>query len=1447
MRRWSILAASVVLVAALHAQEPAILPAHELALTRAENGEALLRRVNVMLTQDRSTEAIRILVDLLEDGDPNGLVENELRIVTLQRAVLDMLRALPSEDLKVYQSIVNEPARLALETHTRTGEVAPLQRIVTRYPLSKAYGQALLRLASVRLNEGRFCVAMECLERYRDEVSADLPERFRLMLALARVRCGRRDVASLLEGLPAEVPGLKTLRDELADTTATKDIALGDTFIVTWKRRYGSELPPIATSHQATNPDDPVFDFKKHGRVCVDSLMARNGRLYQRLGLDTTVIAPETGEVIAAFQQDEATQTLRRLVAQPNQLPLPMSAVPTVAGIVSLEDWIGAGMSTHADVVFGVEQSLRLSVESGKGSKIVKRHSDSGDVLWQIGKDLEALQKNQILLPMIAPITVDAELDDWKYQRSIRLTLRGDRTRNTIDGSGRIACSEEGIHVLVRAVDDTPNEAGTKPGRDDHVTIAVFDQSPHQDSFTIGISWSGDDVRVKKSNLRRRTLPVDCKVAVSVLPEEYIVELTVPWTVFGSEEPPFDRPLKIKPSLHEGNRFCFLSYSGHDWLYTQLRIEQAAAVDEPWKVTGANFLREPFPIGTQLLLPYRKGKRFSLSAVSARSGALRWDLNLGPEEPRAIPPRTAIRQHGTATYILNGYGILAAVAPGQGTVQWMLGYRKADLGKPSGGWNRSEDHWSAEAEIAALPGWQRNQLLSFGETIVAFPCDINYAIAVDTSGEMRYTLPREQFSYVLGQHENLAYVAGQHAVGGFDIPTGKWRWRSELRHSHGKGILVDDKIFMPDGKQVVVLNRLDGTELRRIQVNGYFEHPLLNLAAVDGALFVYGAGKVARLAVPEQVDLSKLTARNRAQVQRTQGDDKAALNTLLTVQKADASVADEILELIRETAADKAVARRLLQNDSLARPRLQLKAIDILTKAREFDPACAHAFDLLLRPDQELIDVNRADHLQHSVLAAAASRLKLLNANAPDVFKKAWQKARSQAGDDRDKLAALLSVTVDAADRQSLIEALTPHLSEAPGLRSLLTGQKLETPLVDPDLLHKVQSFEYAGALRVTGSRIRLQEGRYVLSNRGQTITCYDFPSTTPKWSFSMNKEIEYLASRECLPFVLAYGRHGRLLCLDQQTGHVYLDLDLPTLLQTPAKPAFWPAINWARCENGKVQVRLELLQAHACLVLDPLTRQVTASRLFTGGRFDFTDTPDGPAAIRHAGDAVELIHFDSQTLRSIDTQHWAAPNRVVQSAGPNLLIDVNGKQIRAWQCSPHKLLWTRDGAVRKAPPLCISTDRIVLHGDGELVLINRQNGESGTVDSSPKTEWHKGANGDYILGLLYADRKTTYTLVDLAKRETTHTWSVPNQQRLRGTFAIDGGDKILFNISSGLRDTTSLTTFSFFSRSQEQIVTQKVEGRKMVRALDLQLLPNGFIAVRPHVSYAIFKPVFQD
>ena len=274
------------------------------------------------------------------------------------------------------------------------------------------------------------------------------------------------------------------------------------------------------------------------------------------------------------------------------------------------------------------------------------------------------------------------------------------------------------------------------------------------------------------------------------------------------------------PAAHASgsNRNRVIAYSLDDG--SELWTSEVGGPLDPDAEEGSNddveFLAVPIPVNDHLVAPCRMNNDLYAVVLDPRTGKQVRRIYLcgtssgGFDSARALEPALA----DGVVFIPSGKGLLFAVEVSSWSIRWAVRY---------------------ESNGGGSAGWLPTPVVAVADVVLLAPGDAEYLFCFDRgTGETRWQVDRDNFTYVLGATDAHVWLAGEdlQQVG---VESGKPLWRFPCGQPTGRGVISGERIYLPTTEGVVAMNAITGDT---INVDSSPDSmPLGNLLAWDGSLY----------------------------------------------------------------------------------------------------------------------------------------------------------------------------------------------------------------------------------------------------------------------------------------------------------------------------------------------------------------------------------------------------------------------------------------------------------------------------------------------------------------------------------------------------------------------------------------------------------------------------------
>ncbi len=370
----------------------------------------------------------------------------------------------------------------------------------------------------------------------------------------------------------------------------------------------------------------------------------------------------------------------------------------------------------------------------------------------------------------------------------------------------------------------------------------------------------------------------------------------------------------------------------------------------------SGFLGAPVANGDQLFVPVSRSGEIVMLALDAASGDTIWQTTLCDEPATGAVPWSPVglSVEGGDLYVATGVGLVFALDVQSGQMHWATRYDRMGIRKANAGGRPQASDWLPE-----IDGWETDQLLADGSTLIVLPSDFGRLIALDRrTGTLKWDSPRSTDArrlqpilqsgfesagqnyrqaadedrraaeYLIGQTQSALYVGGQRVVRCYGIHSGKLMWETPLDNACGRGVIVNDSLYVPDGRAIRQLDPITGNQISRTTFQSATDEPVGNLASDGRQLFMVGCERVLSV-----IELDEKLQRLRQEV--LAGDPASSLLRMkLNARQGDLDQAVSDLRIVESLlqeqagpmAARQAVIEGLIELDlANSRPELTLQ------------------------------------------------------------------------------------------------------------------------------------------------------------------------------------------------------------------------------------------------------------------------------------------------------------------------------------------------------------------------------------------------------------------------------------------------------------------------------------------------------------------------------------------
>ncbi len=1376
--RWQIPALLLLMVPCLLRADG--LPAESEELTipaiRSLAAEAMLKNAHKLLERGKTSEAIVVLRDILERDDAGQVVQEGDLFLPARNVVIELLSQLKPGDLALYRRLIDRQAENAYSAYQRNGEIGALERILTQYPLSTVYNRALLTAARIALDRGRFFLARHLLQKVP---VAGRDQAFQRLLLVSELRTGRTANAAAIAA-ELDDAGMQAMAESArADTDAETPPHFQpetDQLLTLWQEQMTPTLPSYAWLSGYRSEVGNVFGMKKHGRMFVDGLVIADDQCVHSFGPWITSFNPQTGARNWQRVENDYERTVGRLGFR----ELPFNSVPYYAGAILFEDAIGNDTTVCGRRYYTILNNLLTACEQPKrkkGNRLACLDLNTGDTFWAIGRSdavpLATQRHIDKTIPENEHIIVDGDRSDWTKGPFLEFISDNKSARSFV------CSSPEGIKMLIEVDDTTPVQRQLL--RSDNVEVSISVEDPGLwDRFAVTVAVGNDGVRVRKKDERKtKKPPLQFKTIGKQADGGYFVELFIPWTNFGSSRVP-DVGFRLHQVVHDYS--AKTNQPKRSSIYLKNKgLPVHFFGDRPyipmpghagvWTTNGTHFLAAPSLVGDRLMAPFAHNAFIGVVALSARTGALLWRryyANLLLQNEVDLPKKAGMLIDDDTLYVLAGAGIVAAINHATGDLRWVSGYMPV-AGK--GNWQEIGQLPNSKLPLLPTVGWLENALLTTSDLLLLFPADRPSIIAVDRSnGRRRYVLPKEEFTYLIGQHQNKAYLAGRAELACLDMVNGKWLWRKPLGDSQGRGFLQGGTIVIPDRQSILMISAEDGAILRRLTVTGYGDHPITNLKPGQGGLFVFGAGTVARLTEGDSLASKSKRSLASALIDKAKGryHDAAATLIALAMDGDHAPlerIVRELNEILPQVAEKHAALAEGVRTSPPLRDRLNLRlnCIDLFVRGKQFEAAAREAVKLATMDRYRLVPGKGDPQLRLSSRVLARRAFAELYAAQEEICLKALRQAVPAKPDVQD-LLLLSKLRQPAAEA----EALRLRAIQRLAARGIMTET---VPAERAIASETIPVFRCLGMYQTESSAYAIAED-VVLDHKAGDIIGFDWAKGTRKWTFhAVDRSNEKYAAVAAyvLPRYIIVSHHWQYACVDRKTGSVLWRTELTEIGFATGHSRSTSRFGGRHVAGHKLRGKILVADTSGFVSIDLLTGEVEWFRDI--GMASETGCDQSPM-VYHCSerDGSHLVGVDADSGKELfDVHHpdWFPTTMSVQG---DYCVESNEEKITATELSSGKRVFEHvlRPSGEKHPELVGRGPTLVLH-DGEAFWLDKEKQSiygtdlrSGDVKEYPfeqKGELNgmrleQSYLGRYLIGFAYSAKNKSLWLLAFDMRE---------------------------------------------------------------------------------------------
>ncbi|MEX0776883.1 MAG: PQQ-binding-like beta-propeller repeat protein [Phycisphaeraceae bacterium] len=294
----------------------------------------------------------------------------------------------------------------------------------------------------------------------------------------------------------------------------------------------------------------------------------------------------------------------------------------------------------------------------------------------------------------------------------------------------------------------------------------------------------------------------------------------------------------------------------------QSRWERPAGDLGPAADRPARWLATPVLCGDRLLAPLEQNTGQYLAALDRDSGQVIWRTYLCSAVVESDPwTPLAVAVDGNDVFVLTAQGVVMALDGADGALRWASRYER---GLPE---TMSDFHPALMRRLRsnAVSGWDDNTILVQGDRLIVMPADSSALLCLDRStGQVRYQADKGSHRYGLGVIDQRVVVAGPDGVACYrgDDATGAWQllWRADVDDSHGRGVLTQGAVYVPEQDHIVCLDLATGRRTSVLHADTPRGDPVGNLFYDGQQLLVRGLDQTYML-VDSAGRMRQLTAR----------------------------------------------------------------------------------------------------------------------------------------------------------------------------------------------------------------------------------------------------------------------------------------------------------------------------------------------------------------------------------------------------------------------------------------------------------------------------------------------------------------------------------------------------------------------------------------------------------
>lgn len=282
---------------------------------------------------------------------------------------------------------------------------------------------------------------------------------------------------------------------------------------------------------------------------------------------------------------------------------------------------------------------------------------------------------------------------------------------------------------------------------------------------------------------------------------------------------------------------------------------------DPFDSVG--FMSAPVGVGDLVLVPVSQAGSMFMYAINAETGELAWKSYLCDEPSGGSQPFSPMELtvDGSSAYISCGTGVVFALDPLTGTIQYARRYERTGKDDPS-------LQGVGISGTMIMDGWETDMVIPMGNILLLFGSDYDNVWAIDRqSAKFLWKTDNRpfgnKFDYLIGIYGDKIYLGGTNSIAAISIRAqGRWEWVEEFRDekSLGRAMLTENGLYVPIEDSIAHYSlegkNGQGEQLARVGVRTGSGAPVGNLYSDGEKIWVVGGNRLYKLAAappePEQ-------------------------------------------------------------------------------------------------------------------------------------------------------------------------------------------------------------------------------------------------------------------------------------------------------------------------------------------------------------------------------------------------------------------------------------------------------------------------------------------------------------------------------------------------------------------------------------------------------------------